>query len=168
MGEAKRRAALHGQTLREEMRAKMLGTDPFKVAYELIYGMVETVFTQAGGLNHELIGMEFEGGKPIGVNTLPVTRVEDVPRLRARMLERWPMVAHVFEAWAAPDASMPAHAHPDRYDICAIMLHTSEFVAIANCRVDVAQKTIERAELCIPEALAGNLGRAMAPRTLSS
>ncbi len=171
MGEAKRRAA-HSPSpptpLAEAARSEKLGIDPFPAAFDFIYGMVEAVFTKAGGVNHELIGIDFENGKPTGVNVLLVNNVEDVPRLRARMLERWAMVAHVFEAWAAPDASVPARVHPDRYDIVAIMLNTSEFMAVANCRVDVAAKTIERAELMLPDEIQGRLGRPLGPRTMAS
>lgn len=171
MGEAKRRAAHNPSPftlLTEPARSEKLGMDPFPAAFDFIYGMVEAVFTKAGGVNHELIGIDFENGKPTGVNVLLVNNVEDVPRLRARMLEQWAMVAHVFEAWAAPDASVPARAHPARYDIVAIMLNTSEFMAVANCRVDVAAKTIERAELMMPDDVQGRLGRSIGPRTMVS
>lgn len=130
MGDAKRRALMTGQPLLDAARAEQLGTDPFAAAFDLIYGMVEAVFTKTGGINHELIGIDFEGGKPTGVNVLLVTHVDEVPRQRALMLERWPMVAHVFEAWEAPDDSMPAHVHPQRHDIVAVMLHTSDLELI--------------------------------------
>jgi len=158
-------AALPTLPLSDAARSEQLGIDPFPAAFDLIYGMVETVFTETGGVNHELIGIDFENGKPTGANVLLVINIEEVPRLRALMLERWPMVAHVFEAWAAPDASVPAHAHPDRYDIVAIMLNTLEFMAVANCRVTVATKTIERAELMMPDQVQGRLGRQLGPRT---
>ena len=168
MGDAKRRALMSGQPLSEAVRAEKLGNDPFSAAFELVYGMVETVFTKAGGINHELIGLDFEQGVPTGVNVLLVRDVQDVPRLRALMLERWPMVAHVFEAWEAPDASMPAHAHPQRHDIVAVMLHTSDLIAAANCRVNPAARTIERAELIMPSEVQGRLGRVLPPRSMPS
>lgn len=96
MGEAKRRAAHNASPftlLTDAARSEKLGIDPFPTAFDFIYGMVEAVFTKAGGVNHELIGIDFENGKPTGVNVLLVNNVEDVPRLRARMLERWAMVA---------------------------------------------------------------------------
>lgn len=101
MGEAKRGAAHNASPftlLTDAARSEKLGIDPFPTAFDFIYGMVEAVFTKTGGVNHELIGIDFENGKPTGVNVLLVNNVEDVPRLRARMLERWAMVAHVFEA----------------------------------------------------------------------
>lgn len=166
MGDAKRRAGF--QPLTPSERDSILGLDPFKVAYDFLYGMVERVYTATGGVNHELIGVEFANGKPSGVNVLVVKRVEDVPRLRDEMLARWPMVAHVFEAWEAPDASMPAHDHPERFDIVAIMLHTAEFAATASCRVDPAKKSIERGELLMPSKMEGRLGRDLPARPVSS
>ncbi len=168
MGDAKRRKDAAGVDLTEVERAAMLGLDPFRAAFALIYGMIEAVYTQSGGVNHELIGIDFANGNPTGVHVLLVERVEDVPRLRDEMLVRWPMVAHVFEAWAAPDDSAPAHAHPERYDAVALMLHTTEFMAAANCRVNESKRTIERGELLMPTEVKGRLGRTVAARPLAS
>lgn len=162
MGEAKNKAARTALT--DEMRAEMLGENPFKPAYDFIFGMVEVVYTSSGGVNHELIGIDFLAGKPTGVNVMVVRRIEDVPRLREQMLQNWPMVAHVFEAWAAPDASVPASQHPQRYDIVSVMLNTSDMVAAASCRVDPGQKTIERGELVFPSGVGGRLGRELPTR----
>lgn len=146
----------------------MLGYDPFSAAFDLIYGMVEAVYTKSGGVNHELIGIDFVQGKPEGVSVLLVQRPDDIPKLRDEMLLRWPMVAHVFEAWAAPDDSMPAHEHPLRYDAIALMLNTTEFMATANCRVDPVTRTVERGKLLMPTEVKGRFGRTIVPRTTSS
>ena len=156
MGEAKNKSARTALT--DEMRAAMLGEDPFKLAYDFLFGMVEHVYTNSGGVNHELIGIDFDAGKPTGVHVLVVRRTEDVPRLREQMLQHWPMVAHDFEAWHAPDASVPASQHPQRYDVVSVMLNTSDMVAAASCRVDPGQKTIERGELFFPSGVGGRLG----------
>lgn len=165
MGEAKRK--LRSQ-LSIEDRAAMLGADPFKAAYDLIYGMIETVYSQTGGVNHELIGLDFEDGRAVGVNIVLIKRTEDVPDLRDRMLVSWPMVVHVCEAWAAPDASCAPHAHPQRQDVVAVTLHTLEFAATASCLVNEKARTIQRGELLMPTEMKGRLGRDIAPRPLSS
>jgi len=156
MGQAKQKAARPALSLAQ--REAALGSEPFAVAYELVFGMISAVFAQAGCLTHELIGIEFEAGKPTGVNVLAIRRTEDVPRLRTEMLDKWPMVVHVCEAWAAPDLSAAPHAHPLRYDIVSVMLHTLDMVASAACRVDVARRTIERSDLLFPDQVGGRLG----------
>lgn len=162
MGEAKNKAAY--TILTHEMRAEMLGDDPFKPAYDFLFGMIEDVYTSCGGVNHELFGIDFQAGKPTGVNVLVVHRIEDVPRLREQMLQRWPMVAHIFEGWAAPDESVPPSQHPQRYDIVSVMLNTSDMTAAASCRVDAGQKTIERGDLVFLSELGGRLGRELPTR----
>ena len=156
MGEHKRKTSK--PVLTDIQRAQYLGADPFTASYDLIFDMIHSVFTNTGGVLHELIGIDFEAGKPIGVNVLTIHRVEDVPHLRTQMLERWPMVAHVCEAWEAPDQSAPPHAHPLRYDIVSVMLHTTDMAAMASCRVDIDKKTIQRAELFFPTHVGGRLG----------
>lgn len=169
MGDATRKhEAAAKMILTNEDRDKMLGVDPFTSAYDLLYGMAESVYRQSGGVNHELIGMEFKDGKPSGVNIQLVKRTEDVPRLREQMLQNWPMVAHICEAWAAPDTSCPPHLHPQRKDIVGISLHTIEFMALAQCEVDDATNTIKRGELLMPTEVAGRLGRPVRQRPLSS
>lgn len=52
MGEAKRRAAHNASPftlLTDAARSEKLGIDPFPTAFDFIYGMVEAVFTKAGG-----------------------------------------------------------------------------------------------------------------------
>lgn len=166
MGEAKKK--MNKAFLSAEVRAAMLGADPFKAAYDLIYGMIETVYSQTGGVNHELIGLEFEAGRAVGINVVLIKRTEEVPDLRDRMLVSWPMVVHVCEAWAAPDASRAPHAHPQRQDVVAVTLHTLEFAATANCPVNEKARTIQRGELLMPTAMKGRLGRDIATRPLSS
>lgn len=162
MGEAKRKQV--GHPLTSEDRDLALGTEPFAPAYELVFGMVDTVYSATGGVNHELIGIDFEAGKPTGVNVLVVRRIEDVPRLREEMLLKWPLVAHVFEAWSAPDDSMPPSQHPLRYDVVNVALHTSDRAAVAMCRVDENQRTVEKADLIYPDKIGGRLGRDLPTR----
>ncbi|MBY0464779.1 MAG: hypothetical protein K2W33_07520 [Burkholderiales bacterium] len=159
MGQARAKAKNLQPDLTDEERLQMLGENIFGPAYDFLFNMAQHVYTSVGGVNHELIGVDCKDGKPVGVNILRIRRIEDVPRLREEMLQKWPLVAHVFEAWAAPDASCPAHAHPQRYDIVSIMLNTIELSAAATCRVDEARKTIERGELQFLSALGGRLGR---------
>ena len=162
MGESKRKS-VH-QVLSTEQREHALGRDPFTPAYDLIYGMVQAVFAQQGEVSHELIGVDFEAGKPVGVSVLVVRRIEDVPRLRADMLERWPMVAHVFEAWAAPDAAVAPSLHPLRYDVVNVALHTSDMAAVAMCRANASRRTVEKTDLIYPDQIGGRLGRELPTR----
>jgi hypothetical protein len=123
-------AAQPNQPLSDAACCERLGINPFPAALALTYGMVEVVFTKTGGVNQKLIGIDVEDGKPTGTNVLLVINLEEVALLCAHALEDWTMVAHAFEAWAAPDASVPARAHRDQYDSVAIMLNTSEFMAV--------------------------------------
>lgn len=161
MGEAKKRGTRPALT--EAERAAMLGDNFFTTAYEFLFGMVERMYVDAGGVANELIGIDFDSGKVCGVNVLLVRRTEDVPHLRDQMLEKWPMVAHVFEAWAAPDTSVPPSQHPLRYDVVSVVLHVSDMVAAGMCRVDPGSRTIERGELLHPTEVRGRLGRDLPP-----
>lgn len=162
MGEAKRKQT--GKAMSPEERDIALGNDPFVAAYKLVFGMVDTVFSATGGVNHELIGIDFDAGKPTGVNVLVVRRIEDVPRLREEMLLKWPLVAHVFEAWAAPDTSTAPSVHPMRYDVVNVALHTADMAAVAMCRANAELKTVEKAELMYPDQIGGRLGRVLPTR----
>ena len=150
--------------LTAEKREEMLGNNPFILAYDLVFGMVNTVFSKFGDVNHELIGIDFDDGKPTGVNVLVVHRIDDVPRLREEMLNKWPMVAHVFEAWAAPDATVAPSIHPLRYDVVNVVLHTSDMAAVAVCRANAEMKTVEKADLEHQYQLGGRLGRELPTR----
>jgi hypothetical protein len=167
MGESKRKQTAR-PVLGLEDRNRRLGNDPFKAAYDLIYKVVAGVYTETGGVNHELIGIDFDSGKPTGVNVVLIKRVGDVPSLRDQMLLMWPMVVHVCEAWSAPDASCPPHDHPKRQDVVAITLHTIEFAATASCLVDEKEQSIRRGELVMPTEMGGRLGRPIVQRPLSS
>lgn len=162
MGEAKRRSANQAMTTKE--REAALGNEPFAPAFDLVFGMVNAVYSKSGGVNHELIGIDFDAGKPTGVSVLVVRRIEDVPRLREEMLLKWPLVAHVFEAWAAPDASVAPSAHPLRYDVVNVALHTSDMAAVAMCRANAEKKTVEKADLIYPDQIGGRLGRELPTR----
>lgn len=153
------------KTLTPEQRARALGVGAFAEAYEFIFNRVEAIYTTTGGINHQLIGVDFEEGKPMTLSILPVRRPEDVQRNRPSMIERWPLVAHVVEAWAAPDETvMPPSAHPQRFDVVSIMLFTPDCAAAAMCRVDEADRTIEQAELIFPDQIGGRFGHALPQR----
>lgn len=162
MGQAKGNPA--NQVMSTGQREVALGSDPFAPAFDIGFGMVNAVFSKAGGVNHELIGFDFEAGVPVGMNVLVVERTEDVARLRAEMLERWPLVAHVFEAWAAPDASVAPSAHAQRYDVVNVALYTSDMAAVAICRVDVEKQKVVKGDLIFPDQIGGRLGRVLPTR----
>lgn len=165
MGEAKNKLR---KPLTEAERASMLGTDPFKVAYDMIYEITEEIYKEFGHVDHELLGIDFKDGVPSGVHTLPVRRVEDVADLRDRMLVTWPMVIHVCEAWASTDPSCAPSQSPDRQDVVMITLHTDEYAATAKCVVNEQERTIQRSELVMPTEMKGRLGRELPKRPLSS
>lgn len=162
MGDAKRKSLR--PVLTEKERAEMLGSNPFEQTYDILYRMIEKVYTTTGSVSHELVGVEFVAGSPSRLDVVSVRHKEDAPFLREQMLKTWPMVVHIFEAWAAPDASAPASKHPLRFDIVSVMLNTSDAAVSATCRVDPSTRTIERGELLRLSGLGGRFGRDLPTR----
>ncbi|MFC5550303.1 hypothetical protein [Massilia aerilata] len=160
MGEAKRRG---GQSERvAAARNKALGNDPFVVAYEALFGMVREVYRQTGGVNHELIGLDFNDGKVSGVNVFVIedeSAKERIPGNIEAMLLKWPIVAHVMEAWESPAEGIAPAEHPERKDIIAITLHSIHAARTASCEVDPQACTVHKADLLPIEKLEGRLGR---------
>lgn len=160
MGEAKKRGAKSERIA--SARDKALGNNPFDVAYDAVFGMIEMVYGQTGGINHELIGLDFKEGKVSGVNVLLIENnaaVDRIPDNIESMLLKWSVVAHVMEAWEAPPDGTPANLHPDRKDIIAITLHSLDGAMSAACEVDPQSRAVRRAELLTVERLEGRLGR---------
>lgn len=160
MGEAKRRG---GQSEREAAAcARALGGDPFEVAYEALFGMIREVYQQTGGVNHELIGLDFNNGKVSGVNVYMIedeSAKERIPGNVEAMLLKWPIVAHVMEAWESPADGVAPVDHPERRDIIAITLHSIDAAKTASCEVDPQARTVQKADLLPFEKLEGRLGR---------
>jgi hypothetical protein len=160
MGEAKKRGDKFERIA--SARDKALGNNPFEVAYDAIFGMIEMVYGQTGGINHELIGLEFKEGKVSGVNVLLIENsaaIDRIPDNIESMLLKWSVVAHVMEAWEAPPDGTPANVHPDRKDIIGIALHSLDGAMLAACEVDPLSRSIRRGELRTVERLEGRLGR---------
>lgn len=157
MGQARQKA--NRPALTDAQRQASLGPEPFAPTYDLIFGMAESVFTKVGSFTHQVIGLDFQDGKPTGVNVLQIRNIEDVPRLVDDMLQKWPMVVHVFEGWAAPpDSNVMPSEHPKRYEIINMMMHTSDQAAAAMCRIDGKRRTIERGTLLFPDHIGGRIG----------
>lgn len=167
MGEAKRKKS-NIEPLTPEARFSMLGSDPFPTCMDQVYGMAEYVYSRSGMVNHQLIGLEMLDGSVTGVNVLYVKRIEDAPKLRDELLQRFPMVAHVFEAWSAPDRTAAPSAHPKRTEIVSISLHSLEAAVFMQCPADPKQRKVVRGEVIVPTEVKGRLGRELEKRTLSS
>jgi hypothetical protein len=160
MGEAKNRGSATDRMT--DAKTKLLGDDPFAEAYEVIFEMVETVYGQAGGITHQLIGLDFKDGKVSGVNTLPIqsdNAIANIPLTVEQMLMKWPIVAHVCEAWEAPPEGMKASEHPDRRDIVSIMIHSMDAAKAASCLVNNSKRTVVKATLIALDKIGGRLGR---------
>lgn len=160
MGEAKRRGVLPDRIA--AAREKTLGKNPFEVAYEALFGMVREVYEKTGGVNHELIGIAFNDGKVAGVNVMLIENESAKARIPANieaMLLKWPIVAHVTEAWESPADGIPPADHPKRKDIIAITLHSIDAAKTASCEVDPQARTVHKADLFSIEKLEGRLGR---------
>lgn len=160
MGEAKKRGVQADRVA--TAKEQTVGDDPFSVAYDAIFGMVEAVYKQTGGVNHQLLGLGFKDGKVNSVNSLPIEDQDALARVPVnieRMLLKWSLVAHVFEAWEAPPDRMKASEHPDRKDIVSIMIHSMDAVMTAGCLVNEAERTVYKAELLAVEKIGGRLGR---------
>lgn len=143
-------------------KTQLLGDNPFNVAYEVIFGMVTSVYGQTGGVNHELIGLDFKDGKVSGINVFLIedeASVARIPMNVERMLLKWPLVAHVTEAWAAPPDGIEPSDHPERKDIIAILIHSQDAAMTASCEVDETLRTVNKAVLRQVEKIGGRLGR---------
>lgn len=167
MGEAKRRNS-NIEPLTAEIRFSMLGSDPFPKCMDETYGMVEHVYSRSGELNHQLIGFEMVDGSITKANVLFVKHIEDAPKLRDKFLQRYPMVAHVFEAWSAPDQQAQPSAHPRRTEVICISLHSLDAAVFMQCPADSKLKTVIRGEVIVPTEIQGRLGRDLEKRPLSS
>lgn len=87
----------------------------------------------------------------------PIQRVKDMSPLRAEMPDRWPLFAHFCEGWAAPDASVPANWHPQRFSAVIVILATRDKITRSLCRVDPTKKTIDRSALVFPRRVGGRV-----------
>lgn len=161
MGESKTRQR---PVLTEAARMQRLEGVSFEDVYNTVFERQKSLFEQEGGVQHSLSGLDFEGGVIKSVGTLAVRRKEDVAHLLPAMLEQWPMVVHVFEAWMAPDPSSAPSAHPHRQDIVYISLHTTDVVAAANCLANPIIPSLEKAPLLFPDRVEGTMRRFERPR----
>jgi hypothetical protein len=114
-----------------------LGRDPLSSAYDLMFEMVEMVVSKSTHLQQELVGFSFVDGSP---SPACAVRVEQSPRLRELledMLDRWPVVAHVFQGWSSPDAGIEGYQHV-RHEVVVIAVHLHDASRMATCRVSRA------------------------------
>lgn len=156
MGEARHRAR---EPLSESARMAALGEKPFEAAGQALTGMVKSVYEKAGALDHQLLGLDFESGQLRTLTTLLVRHKEDVPHLLDKMLSVHPMVAHIFEAWSAPDVSCAPSQHKNRQDTVAIMMHIDGAMASIICLVDAKKRTVEPGPMIVPDRAEGNFAR---------
>lgn len=162
MGQAKKRGSQEERAA--QAVADNLGQNPFEVAYEAIFGMVKEVYGQTGGVNHQLLGLDFKSGKIAGVNCLQVDNdnINRLPDNIQNMLDRWPVVVHVMEAWEAPPGSIPAHEHPEKKDIIAITIHADGIASAASCEVNAATREVKKGPLLAVQKMEGRFARPLA------
>lgn len=162
MGQAKNRGTQEQRIA--QASANKLGSNPFEIAYDAVFGMVQEVYRQTGGINHQLMGIEFKDGKIARVNSLPID-AENINRLSENlqlMLTKWPVVVHVAEAWQAPDEGVPASKHPGRKDIISITIHGEEVAASASCEVNLATRQVKKGPLHPVNKIEGRFARPLA------
>lgn len=159
MGEAKRRASESDCTSEAEQYRS--SEQCIYDVYDHIFELSEQVYSQTGGVKHELIGIEFRGSQIRGLNRVPISEGENsqVKPIMSRMLKKWPIVVHVMEAWLAPPTDVAPHSHPERKDVVLIMVHTEASAYVATCVVDPESKTTMKDELLKLDGVGGRFGR---------
>jgi len=111
------------------------GADPISMAYDLMFEMAEILFARSGRLRQELIGFQFQDRDPMLAKAVWVEQSADLSYLMKKMLEQWPVVAHIFQGWSIPDSSPAGRTH-GRCEVVVIALHTPTEARMATCRVE--------------------------------
>lgn len=137
------------QALIDEAKAKMLGADPFGVAYEALYGLAAMAYRETGAVNHEIIGFNFKEGAIEKVNVLLVEEehLTQIPRIIESLLQQFPVVAQIMEAWASPPSLYEPSQHPERQEVISIHIHTDEAYSVASCPINPKTRTVEKTPL---------------------
>lgn len=130
----------------DEEKAKMLGADPFGVAYEALYGLAAMAYRETGAVNHEIIGFNFKDGAIDKVNVLLVEEehLTQIPQIIESLLQQFPVVAQIMEAWASPPSLYEPSQHPDRQEVISIHIHTDEAYSVASCPINPKTRTVEK------------------------
>jgi hypothetical protein len=147
------------QKRKQKKKSKELGNNTLHEAYETMFNMVEYVITNQGFIDNQIMGLEIRNGKIIGVHDLPVKdeNIDLTPVYIEKLLEQFPMVVHVFEAWTAPDTTVKPSEHPDRKDTVQMMFYTEASVHVSTCQKDVENNTVTKGELIRPDEIGGRL-----------
>lgn len=141
-----------------------LGETPFETAAEKIIAEVSATYKKTGSIAHQLMGIHFSAGAISGAVAVEIRRKSDVVRMREHMLNSFPMVAHIFEAWIAPDSAARPSQHAQRQDVVAIMLHIEGAMGAINCVVDPLTRSITPGPIIVPDQVEGNFRRELGPR----
>lgn len=133
----------------DEDKAIMLGTDPFGIAYEALYGLAAMAYREIGAVNHEIIGFNFKAGEIEKVNVLLVEEdhLTQIPQIIESMLQQFPVVAQIMEAWASPPSLYEPSKHPERQEVISIHIHTDEAYSVASCPINPKTRTVEKTPL---------------------
>ena len=108
--------------------------ETFESAYDLMFEMVEMLACRTGHLRQELVGFEFRDGTPVPARAVKVEQSDVLGRLMQQMLDRWPVVAHIFQGWTVPDAT--SDHQRVRCEVIVIALHSHDAACMATCRID--------------------------------
>jgi len=73
------------------------------------------------------------------------------------MLEKFPVVTHVCEAWTAPDFKFQPSEHPEKQDIVAVAIYSGSSVYMTTCNADERNRRVEKATLFKASAVGGRM-----------
>ena len=151
------------QKRKQQKLSRELGKNSLHDAYEKMFSMVEFVLARQGHISHQIMGLEFKKGKIRKVHALPVEddSVEKTPEYIERMLSKYPMVVHVFEAWSSPDDSVKPSEHSQRQDVVELFFYTEAQVHVSTCVRDMEKGTISKGEIFKPDQVGGRLAKPM-------
>ena len=157
MGQAKQRGTKDERV--GKAKTSTMGDSPITKVYDVIFGLVDMLYTKTGGINHELIGFDLKNGEVAGANTLLITKenINHIPERVGQMLNKFPVVAHICEAWEAPSADVLAVEHPERKDVIAIVIYTESSAFTASCEVNPKNQTVKKGELHETVSLQGRM-----------
>lgn len=136
----------------------------FQNIYDELFRFAEFVYTKTGTFRHQILGIFLKDGKFETTTSLLIEDPDTVPEALAMMTQRFPITAHMFEAWVAEtegdleeNKKIIPSQHPNKKDAIVMMIYAKDMIATANCIVDPKRKTITKAELAFPREIGGRM-----------
>lgn len=126
-------------------------------AYDLMIPMISAMYKELGKADNCLYGLVYDKDEIIKVayvNLEDDSAVKNAPLMIQRMLQEFPVVVHVFEAWLSkPGAGMK------RLDIVGFIFNTEAGTWAANCFSNPKEHTFEKVSLQKIEIIGGTQAR---------